>query len=79
MEQRFGKEFFQLQEEIFKKKHEYNSQFDEIKKIKTDLMETKKNIAEVLNSLATKTKWLCIYLMFNISSRPNKTSNPTQI
>ena len=56
MEQRFGKEFFQLQEEIFKKKHEYNSQFDEIKKIKSDLMETKKNIAEVLNSLAAKTK-----------------------
>jgi hypothetical protein len=56
MEQRFGKEFFQLQEEIFKKKNEYSCQFDEIKKIKSDLMETKKNIAEVLNSISTKGK-----------------------
>ena len=56
MEQRFGKEFFQLQEEIFKKKNEYNYQFEEIKKVKNDLMETKKNIAEVLNSITTKGK-----------------------
>lgn len=57
MEQRFGKEFFQLQEDIFKKKNEYASQFEEIKKIKGDLMETKKNIGEVLNSITMKSKW----------------------
>ena len=56
MEQRFGKEFFQLQEDIFKKKNEYASQFEEIKKIKGDLMETKKNIGEVLNSITMKGK-----------------------
>lgn len=54
LEARYGKEFFKLQEEIFKRKNDSNAIFEDLKKIRGTLDETKKSIGTVLNSIATK-------------------------
>jgi ribosomal protein L29 len=54
MEKRIGIEFFQLKEEIQKRSSEQNDQFEEVRRLKGNLKDTKKNIAELLTLISKK-------------------------
>lgn len=54
MEKRIGIEFFQLKEEIQKRSLEQNEQFEEVKRLKGSLKETKRNIAELLTMISKR-------------------------
>ena len=54
MEKRIGVEFFQLKEEIQKRNQEQNEQFEEAKRIRGNVKETKRSIAELLTLISQR-------------------------
>jgi hypothetical protein len=54
MEKRIGIEFFQLKEEIQRRNQEQNEQFEEVRRIRGGLNDTKRNIAELLTMISKR-------------------------
>jgi ribosomal protein L29 len=54
MEKRIGIEFFQLKEEIQRRNQEQNEHFEEVRRIKGGLNDTKRNIAELLTLISKR-------------------------
>ena len=55
-----------LQEKIYQSKNDYNILFEDLKKIRADMNESKKNIGQLLSNITSKGKWLIDGLKINI-------------